>query len=248
MKVVMIEDEFPAQKRLTQLLHKIDSSIEILVKLDSVENSVAWFNQNSDYDIVFMDIQLADGLSLSIFKQVEITKPVIFTTAFDEYALEAFEVSSVDYLLKPINEQRLRKSFEKIKQLQKHDQVDVLNLIKNFAGNTNHFKSRFLVKVGNVMHPISTSKIALFFIENQLTRLMTKKRNIYVVDNTLDEIEQKIDPKKFFRINRQMIVSADAIVKIEPYFSNRLMLEIDPKHDDVIVSKRKVAQFKEWLE
>lgn len=248
MKIVIIEDEYPAQERLKKLISKIDSAHQILITIDSVQTAIDWFKNNDDFDLVFMDIQLADGLSLNIFDAVEIKKPIIFTTAFDEYALDAFEVNSIDYLLKPINESRLRKSFEKIKLFSTNDNYKMLDLISSLTTHKKNYKSRFLVKVGSVMHPISIDKIVLFFMENQLTKLKTSKGNIYTIDHSLDEIESSINPNDFFRISRQMIVSANAVRKIESYFSHRLILTLEPAHKDVIVSKRKTSSFKDWIE
>lgn len=249
MKIVIIEDEIPAAERLVKLITNLHPAAEIIVKLESIKKAVEWLSVNDKYDLVFMDIHLADGLSFNIFKQVKIDKPIIFTTAYDEYALEAFEVNSIDYLLKPISESRLQKSFAKVELLKENDDnhkmLDILNSLQN---RQQHFKSRFLVKVGAVLHPISVDKISLFYVENQLTRIRTLKGNNYVLDQSLDEIENSLNPVDFFKISRQMIVAASSIQKIESYFSGRLILTLDPEHPDVIVSKRKAAAFKTWME
>jgi len=248
MKIVIIEDEIPAAERLEKLILKLQPEAEIIVVIDSIKKSVEWLAANSNYDLVFMDIHLADGLSFNIFNKIKIEKPIIFTTAYDEYALEAFEVNSIDYLLKPISESRLQKSFEKAELLRKNDNHKMIEILKSLQNKQQHYKSRFLVKVGSVLHPVSVNKISIFFIENQLTKLKTLKGNVYSLDQSLDEIEQALNPEGFFRISRQMIVAANAISKIEAYFSGRLILTLDPSHPDVIVSKRKAAAFKLWME
>jgi two-component system LytT family response regulator len=249
MKIVIIEDEIPAAERLEKLIIQLKPQAEILVKLESIKKSVEWLSLHNDYDLIFLDIHLADGLSFNIFKQIKIEKPIIFTTAYDEYALKAFEVNSIDYLLKPISESRLQKSFTKVELLKEnndnHKMLDILNSLQN---KQQQYKSRFLVKVGSVLHPISIDKISLFYIENQLAKLQTFKGNCYFLDQSLDEIENTLNPKEFFRINRQMIVAANSIRKIESYFSGRLILTLDPEHPDVIVSKRKAPAFKIWIE
>jgi len=248
MKIVIIEDEIPTADRLEKLVIKLHPEAEIMAKLDSIKKSVEWLSSNYDYDLVFMDIHLADGLSFNIFKELTIDKPIIFTTAYDEYALEAFEVNSIDYLLKPISESRLQKSFAKVELLKdksdNHKMLDILNSLQN---RQQHYKSRFLVKAGSVLQPISVDKIALIYVDNQLTKIKTQKGNSYIVDQTMDEIENALNPVEFFRISRQIIVKAGAINKIESYFSDRLILTMQPEHPDVIVSKRKAAAFKLWM-
>lgn len=249
MKIVIIEDEIPAAERLEKLIINLQPAAEVLIVLDSVKRAVEWFSQNKVYDLVFMDIHLADGLSFNIFQKVKIVKPIIFTTAYDEYALEAFEVNSIDYLLKPISESRLQKSFAKVELLKgENDNKKMMDILNSLQDRQQHYKSRFLVKVGSVLHPISVDKISLFYIDNQLTKLLTVKGNSYILDQSLDEIEQTLNQEDFFRISRQMIVAASSIQKIESYFSGRLILSLEPEHPDVIVSKRKVATFKQWME
>ncbi|MDP8269644.1 MAG: LytTR family DNA-binding domain-containing protein [Candidatus Tenebribacter davisii] len=247
MKIVLIEDEIPAAERLKKLINKLQPEAEIMVVIDSIKSAVEWFSGNVDYDLIFLDIHLADGLSFNIFKNVKIEKPIIFTTAYDEYALEAFEVNSIDYLLKPISESRLKRSFDKIELLHQNNNQKMLKVLYSLQNKKQHYKSRFIVKVGSVLHPISVDKISLIYIENQLTKLQTHKGNNYILDQSLDEIEKVLNPDDFFRINRQMIVSVASIIKIEQYFSGRLILTLQSEHNDVIVSKRKASAFKLWL-
>ena len=250
MKAVIVEDEYFAADRLRKLLAETAPQIAIVNVLESVSKAVKWFNEGHEYDIVFMDIQLADGLSLEIFENTTITTPVIFTTAYDEYALKAFKLNGIDYLLKPITRDSLVHSIEKLKMVGARSDSEIsYDKIKSFLQNdSQNYKTRFLVKTGQVMQPVSTDNIAYFIIKNQITYLITISGTKHMVDNTLDELETVVNPAKFFRINRQMILSVDAISKIHPYFSNRLLLEIKPEFtEDVIVSKRKVAEFKKWL-
>lgn len=252
MKVVIVEDEFFAADRLKKLLEESEPGIEIVNVLETVKKAVQWFGKNQNFDLIFMDIQLADGLSLEIFEQVEINKPVIFTTAYDEYALKAFQMNGIDYLLKPITHDSLNHSLEKLRMLRKEKTSPQLSLDKIktiFQQNGQQYKTRFLVKTGQVMQPVNIDNIAYFITKNQLTYLVTKRGNKQMIDFTLDELETSLNPTKFFRVNRQIIISIDSIEKIHPYFSNRLLLEIKPEFtEDVIVSKRKVHDFKQWLQ
>ncbi|MCD6182635.1 MAG: response regulator transcription factor [Candidatus Cloacimonetes bacterium] len=253
MKIVIVEDEFYAAERLQKMLNNFEESLQCIALLESVQQAVAWFQENSDYDLVFMDIQLADGISLEIFSQVDIVAPIIFTTAYDDYALKAFEVNSVDYLLKPISAEKLARSLRKLKELSGFSRRSQQDQIERLAGFLQkipvQYKSRFLVKTGAVLLPIAIENVAYFTIRNQLTNLVTKGGKRYVLEFTLDEIEEAIDPRLFYRINRQMLLSFGAVIKIHPYFSNRLLLDVQPPvDDDIIVSKRKVPAFKEWLQ
>ena len=253
MKIVIVEDEFYAQERLKARLLKVEPESEIIAVLDSVEESVKWFQENKQPDLLFCDIQLSDGISLEIFDKVEIDCPVIFTTAYDEYALQAFKVNSIDYLLKPISEKDLIKAFQKFKKLggEKKDtsNIDIKNLLKQLGNSDKKYKSRFLVKTGAVMSTINIDEVAYFYIKNQLVYLVTLNNKEYIIDPTLDVIEDTIDPADFFRINRQMIVAFKAIKEIHPHFHNRLKLNLQPEtEEEVIVSKRKSSTFKEWLE
>ncbi len=252
MRIVIVEDEFYAVERLKKIIDKLLPHSEIISSLDSVESAVKFFNTVDNYDLVFLDIQLSDGLSFSIFEHAEINSPIIFTTAFDEYAIQAFKVNSIDYLLKPIDEKELQNSLNKYDKLFKPAESDlsadfkaVIDAMKN---RRKRYKERFLVSIGTVMRPVPVQNIAYFYSKNQLSYIMTAKGHSYMVDMTIADIESSVDPDKFFRINRQMIISFDCICRIEPYFSNRLVLKIQPEYtEDVIVSKRKVKAFKDWM-
>ena len=249
MKIVIVEDEFYAVKRLESLINQLVENPRIIEKIDSVEDAVTFFGNNTEFDLVFLDIQLSDGNSFQIFDQTDIKTPIIFTTAYDEYALDAFKVNSIDYLLKPINKKDLKKSLNKMNRLTKDKQASsIQNLMDMIAGKEKNYKERFLVKIGEIMKPVSISNIAYFFTENQLVYLVTKNKNEYRIEFTLTKISKKLNPKYFFRINRQMIVAYDYIKEIQPYFNNRLILELSPEFsEDVVVSKRKSSEFLEWI-
>jgi two-component system LytT family response regulator len=247
MRIVIIEDEFYASERLKKILKKIDVNNQVIAALNSVSACVKWFQNNSNYDIVFMDIQLSDGLSLEIFDQVKISKPIIFTTAYDEYALQAFKVNSIDYILKPVDKSMVEKALDKWKNLQNSSFALEIEKLQEYY-NKQDYKDRFLVNTGATYLPIQTSKIAYFYINNQLVNIKTFDEERYILDVPLDSLEVEINPKHFFRINRQMLINFTAIVKIHTYFGNRLRLELKPSFSkDVIVSKRKTPEFKEWL-
>ena len=253
MKTVIVEDEYYAAQRLEKLLTQLDADIEVVTVLHSVSQAVEWFCSDAEYDLVFMDIQLADGISLEIFSQAEIAAPVVFTTAYDEYALKAFEVNSIDYLLKPISVDKLSRSLRKLKQLQQttldEQARQIAQLQAAIAQPPADYKSRFLVKTGSRYIPIAIKDVAYFIIHKQLPWLVTTTGKRYMIDQTLDEIEAVIDPAQFYRINRQMLLGFAAISAIHPYFSNRLLIETSPPADeDVIVSKRKTPAFKGWLQ
>ncbi len=252
MKVLIIEDEIAASDNLAYLLKGIDATIEIVSVLDSVKSSVDFFERYHDVDLVFLDIHLADGLSFEIFEQVKITVPVIFTTAYDQYALKAFKVNSIDYLLKPIDEDELIASLEQFKvQFQTSglvkDQVSgLLNLIKK--QNTS-YKSTFLVHHRDEIIPIRTDQIAYFHIDTGIVKATTSDRNTYILDKKLEDLESELDPTLFCRVNRQVIVRKNAIHTIKHYFGGKLLVTVMPNFEDrIIVSKAKASDFKKWLE
>jgi DNA-binding LytR/AlgR family response regulator len=253
MKVLIIEDEMSASKRLENMLKKIDPKIEILAMLDSVDETVNWLNNNREPDIIFADIQLSDGVCFDIFKQVQIKSAVIFTTAYDEYAVEAFKVNSIDYLLKPIHPEALSRSIEKFRNLKiayaESDKNRFEFLLSMLDQTGKDYKSRFLVKTGQNMKVVSTNEIAYFLIENQLVFLITKQNNRFLIEQTLDELEKRLDPKLFFRINRQIIISLDSVRTIHPYFNSRLKLDVTPdRESEFLVSRMKVNDFKKWID
>lgn len=254
MKIVIVEDEIPAAKRLEKLIKEIDNEIVIETKLDSIETAVAWFNNHAQPDLVFMDIELADGQSFEIFNQIKITAPIIFATAYDEFALKAFKVNSIDYLLKPIDKQALQLAIEKFKALKSSFKTETkadfdINAILKTLSPNKEGKSRFLVKLGERLISVEKEQIAYFMSEDKLTFLVTHDKNKYVVDQTLDELEAQVNVKEFFRINRQFISSLKAIGSIHNYFNGKLKLNLSPQvKEEVLVSREKASFFKEWLD
>jgi len=254
MRIIIIEDEQLAAKRLLELILKYDPEIEILGKFDTVEKSVEWFNSNPPLDLVFMDIQLADGLSFEIFEQCLISSPVIFTTAYDQYAIKAFKVNSIDYLLKPIDFDELSTAIEKFKNI--HFGKSTENITpKNLAFDqvlkllTKEYKNRFVVKVGEHIKSIQVENISCFYSLEKASFLQTNENNNYVLDYSLDQIESLLNPNDFFRVNRKYIVNLKEIRDIISYSNSRLKIILNLKNDeDIIVSREKVKSFKVWLE
>ena len=251
MKILLIEDETPAAKRLSQLILKFRPNAQILEVIDSVEGAVKWLNTFETPDLLFLDIQLSDGLSFDIFTQTEIQAPIIFTTAFDQFTLKAFKVNSIDYLLKPIDPQELEKALKKYDHLfgksLSYDPATITNLLKSIVKK--NYKTRFLVKSGQQLSYISVKDIAYFYSEDGVlcTRLHNGKRHL--LDYTLDQLEDLLEPDQFFRINRKIITHINAIHKIHTYFNSRLKVELLPKTDfEAIVSRDRVGGFKDWLD
>lgn len=251
MKVAIIEDEPLAADRLIALLKEYDAETEILTVLESVEQGVKWFSESQAPDLVLSDIQIADGLSFEIFREVEVKCPVIFTTAFDQYAIEAFEVNSIDYLLKPIKFSKLENSLNKWKQLSQQfsSSLDVDSLVSAIKEAQGGYKSRFLVKTGQQIRPIKAEDIAYFYAKDKIVLLVTHKGDKYAVDYTLDDLNALLDPAFFFRINRQFIIHLEAAREIHSYFKGRLKLVLSPEVDEeVIVSSDRTPVFKAWLD
>lgn len=253
MKVLIIEDELPAAKRLKSLLKEVDPAIEIINVIDSISTAVKWLNNNSAPDLIFMDIQLSDGLSFEIFNQAKIKSPVIFTTAFDEYAIRAFKVNSIDYLLKPIETNDLYNSLKKLDDLRKQfsaeSELDNLKrFLETLTQNKSIYKTRFLVKSGQSFIRVSAEDCAYFSLENKLTYLILFNGKKHLVDFTLDELENQLDPKIFFRANRQYIVNIEAIISVHNFFGGKLKLRLKPETgENVMVSREKAVLFKEWM-
>jgi two-component system, LytTR family, response regulator LytT len=250
MKCIIVEDEIPAAKRLVRLLKGMNQSFEIVGILDTIEATVSWLKTSPHPDLIFMDIHLADGYAFEIFNQVEVESPVIFTTAYDEHALKAFEVNSIDYLLKPIDEGKLERSVQKLSKL-KNDvsgigQID--QLLRLFRSRENH-KSRFLIKLPERLLTVDISQTAYFMASGKMVLLVTHESRHFPIDFTLDELENSVDQEKFFRINRQFISSFSAIKGIYPFFNGKLKIDLSPAtKEPVFVSREKAGAFKEWLE
>ena len=249
MKIAIIEDETPALKRLIKMVSEIDSSAEIVATADSIESSIILF-QTKHIDLALMDIELADGQSFEIFNHVEIKCPVIFTTAYDEFALRAFKVNSIDYLLKPIDKEELKKAFDKFRNFTFKDSLDdrLKNLLQNIQQQTPTYKNRFLVKLGQKLISISDNEIAYFYSQDKLCYVVTKSNNRYVVDYTIEELAKILQPEKFFHLNRQIISSIHSVNDIHTYFNGKLKVDLIPKfEEEVMVSREKANDFKKWL-
>lgn len=251
MKILIIEDERLAAEKLMSLIGELSDPHEVLDILDSIEDSIDWFNNNEQPDIILSDIHLADGLCFSIFSEIQINCPIIFTTAYEKYAIQAFEVNSVDYLLKPIQLDKLstaiRKCQERIAPLQ---QTMMLNTLQSALSQIpTQYKTRFLCKLGNTIKSVETDSIQYFYSQDKITFVVDKKKNRLPINNTLDEIDQMLDPNSFFRVNRKFIVNFNGIDEIHTYFKGRLKLKLNPNIDeDIIVSTEKSPLFKSWLD
>ena len=252
MNTIIIEDESLSARRLKSLLAEIDPFIIVEQILDSIDVSVNWLRKNQHPTIIFMDVQLSDGLCFEIFKQVDVHVPVIFTTAYDEYALQAFKVNSIDYLLKPIDEDDLRRSLQKLNGL-KRQQLEGLGnkierLLHSLEENSRSYKTRFLVKSGQVLLTIFDKDIAYFVSDRKLTIIITYDGKKHPIDETLEELEDQIDPSNFFRVNRQLIASINSIASVHKFFNGKLKLQLNPPSEyKMTVSREKVKAFKEWL-
>ena len=249
MKVLIIEDERLASQKLMRLLKEVDQTIEVVDVLKSVEQTINWIQENPVPELVFMDIQLEDGLCFEIFENIRIDAPVIFTTAYDEYTLKAFKVNSVDYLLKPIVCAELKNAIEKYINIHSinTDKSRLTTIINQLLPQT---KERFLIKIGEHYKSISTFDIQCFYILERNTFISINSGKSYPVDYTLDNIEQLVDAKSFFRVNRNFIVNVNAIQDVIAYSSNRLKIVLlnRKEKDDIIVSRERVVTFKNWMD
>lgn len=250
MKALIIEDEKAAVRNLKALLKEVDPQVEVIDELDSVTDSVAWFGTHAAPDVVFLDIHLADGSSFEIFEHVRIDCPIIFTTAYDEYALRAFKVNSIDYLLKPIGAADLRRALDKLKTLQ-HASVsqDSLTALIDSLQRHGRYKSHFLIpSKGDKLLPLAVDQVQYFCIAEGVTRAVVSRDESYVLPNTLDELADSLDPDRFFRVNRQYIISRNAVRDIDLWFNNRLSINLKiPTGEKILVSKLRVNEFKNWF-
>ncbi len=250
MNIIIIEDEKPAARLLQRKVEKLGFAVNQM--LHSVQESIEWFQNNNHPDLIFLDIQLSDGLSFEIFEKVEIKSSVIFTTAYDEYALRAFKLNSIDYLLKPIDEDELEIAINKFKQqqakpeIQQFDFDQIKRMLVNPAEKT--FKTRFTVKIGQHLKVISNEEIECFYSENKGTYIHTIDNRDYLIDPILEVVENELNPKDFFRVSRKFIIPLKAIKEIQVYSNSRLKVILPTfKDDEVIVSREKVQEFKTWL-
>ena len=252
MKVVIIEDEGIATRRLKKIIHEIDSHIIIIGEIESVEDGKAWFRTNSHLgiDLIFSDIQLSDGLSFEIFEESQLELPVIFTTAYDEYALRAFKLNGIDYLLKPIQKSDLEKAIRKLEQTKKlysHNHFADIQLLINQFSQQAIKKTGFISFQKDKIIPLESENIACFYIENLIVYAVNEKQK-YVLEETMEDIEKRLPVSQFFRANRQFIIQRKYVTEAEVYFNNRLLVHITVKTPEpVIISRGKSAAFKNWL-
>ncbi|MCD4772605.1 MAG: LytTR family DNA-binding domain-containing protein [Bacteroidales bacterium] len=249
MNVLIIEDEKIAANNLEKMLLQIDGNINVQNKIDSIEESVKWLNNNT-VDLIFLDIHLADGLCFKIFEQTKIKTPIVFTTAYDQYAIKAFKVNSIDYLLKPIEIKELEKSLEKFNELnraQNASSIDYASLI-DILSKKNNYQERFIVRYAQKIKSIKTDDIAYFYVNNENVFLCTKGNNNYSIDYSLEKLENIINPKNFFRVNRQFIVNISSIENMYSLSKSRIKIELKPKSDnEIIVSYNRMSDFRKWL-
>ncbi|MDP5230267.1 MAG: LytTR family DNA-binding domain-containing protein [Cellulophaga sp.] len=251
MKTIIIEDEKPAARRLSRLLNEF--GVEVSVLLHSVEEAINWFQNNEHPDLIFLDIQLSDGLSFEIFDVVEVKSAIIFTTAFDEYALQAFKLNSIDYLLKPIDDEELKKAVDKYrflapkKQKLAIDFEDIKKLLVNPVER--EFKKRFTTKIGQHLKIINADEVECFYSENKGTYAATSDGRNYLLETTLENLEDELDPKIFFRVSRKFYVNVNYIKDMVSYTNSRLQIKLERFNDqEIIVSRERVKDFKLWLE
>ena len=252
MKAIIIEDESVAAQALQSLIQEIDPDIEIVTILETIEESVEWFEEQPQPDLVFMDIHLADGSSFAIFDKVEITCPIIFTTAYDEYALKAFEVNSIDYLLKPINKSDLERALNKFQHLtaaaKEQEKASLEGLLAQMGAAKKKYKTCFLIPERDKLIPLATSNIAYIYIDTKTVKAIAMDGHTYYLNQTLDDIMAQLDPEHFFRANRQFIISRNAVKDLSVWFGNKLAVNLTvPVPEKIIVSKARVGEFKTWF-
>jgi DNA-binding LytR/AlgR family response regulator len=250
MRVIIIEDELPAANRLAKMLQAITDEMEVVKRIDSVEAAVKYLVSADNIDLIFMDIQLADGLSFDIFQQTQVKAPVIFTTAFDQYTLKAFKVNSIDYLLKPIDEKELEQAVEKYRQLYDKKENSFSEKIMKLVQEMNmaRFKERLLIKRGQQLSYLKTEATAYCFADGKLCYAVDFSSNKYLLESNLSQLEEQLQPNKFYRINRHLLINIEAVSKVHTWLGGRLKLELLPStKTDTVVSRERVNGFKEWL-
>ncbi|MFT4662183.1 MAG: two-component system response regulator LytT [Patiriisocius sp.] len=255
LKVLIIEDEIPAQRLLKETLQELDYEMEVIDCLNSIKTAVKWFENYQHPEIVLLDIQLSDGLSFEIFKQVKIDSMIIFTTAYDEYAIQAFKVNSLDYLLKPIEKDELQATFEKYHQYNKQfiqektsniDFTEIASLIKN---EKPEYRKRILIQSNESFFHLPIEEIALFYSMQGITFAVTFEKREYPVNFSLENLKEQLNPDFFFKVNRQIIINIESIKRVHSYFNGKLKLETQPSHsEDIVIGKDKTARFRRWLD
>jgi len=257
MKILIIEDEDLAVKKLKKTLSSLETQSEVVGVADSIQSSLHWLQSNDAPDLILMDIELSDGQSFEIFNRMEVKSPVVFTTSYDEYALKAFKVNSIDYLLKPIQKEDLEAALHKYQEFktrfggqESSSPVNMENLVKALQKKLQlkEFRKRFLVKHGQKLVSVETDEIAYFFSDGRLNFFKTYDNRKFIVDYTMDELEEMLDPDHYFRISRSFYIAVDSVEQINDYFGNRLILHLKPAVDkEALVSREKVTEFKKWM-
>jgi DNA-binding LytR/AlgR family response regulator len=248
-RILIIEDEETAAKRLLKMVKDLLPDVEVMNDISSIAAAMEWFENNHHPDLVLMDIHLADGSSFEIFKRIKVDCPVIFTTAFDQYALEAFKVNSIDYLLKPIKKEELQRALDKFQKLhfKSAAPIDIEKLLASIQQKA-EYKERFIIRYGEHMKTIQTSEIAYIYTENRISFAVLKEGKRYALDFNLDQLEQMLNPKQFFRINRQFIIGYNSITEMLTYSKSRVLVKLNPPaKEDTIVSTERSSAFKAWL-
>ena len=245
-RILIIEDEDAAARRLQKLVKELIPEVEMEAPLDSVEGVLNWMQDHELPNLIFMDIHLADGSSFEIFNHVQIEKPIIFTTAYDQYAIQAFKVNTIDYLLKPIKRQELEQAIEKYRKWKGGAQVDYAQLARTLQGE--QYNKRFLIRIGQSIRVVEMKEAAYFYTESKITFVVTREGKRYPLDYSLENLEEMADPQSFFRINRQFIVNIEAIREMYAYSKSRVKVELKPDCDlETIVSTERSPHFKKWL-
>lgn len=249
MKLIIVEDEQLAAERLQTLLHNYDSSMEVVACLESIEETVHYLKNHPHPDLLLLDIHLSDGHSFEIFKQVNYNGPVVFTTAYDVYALEAFKLLSIDYILKPVTQDALATALNKFKSFSLSFNAAQLRSLSSTV-EEQRYKKRFLGKIGQRLFFIDTNAVSYFQADNKIVYLIDKTGTRYIVDHTMERLEEQLDPRYFFRLNRKFIVSIQAIQQVKPYFNSRLKLSVQGagQQEEMVISRDRVAEFRQWAE
>ncbi len=255
MRVLIVEDELPAQRMLSAILQELASDITIAAVKDSVESTVEWLRNNEHPDLIFLDIHLSDGLSFNIFKHIEPESMIVFITAYDQYALNAFTVNSIDYLLKPVKKADIERTIEKYRNLSqtliksRNSSTDFSALIEQVKLKKSEYRSRFLISIGDELLTVPVENIAFFLSIQSSTYAFTHKNRKYMLDLSLEKLSEQLNPDKFFRTSRKSIVNIDSIKKIEQWFNGKLMIKTDPPAtEDIVISRDRTPVFKEWLD
>lgn len=252
MRVLIIEDELPNARMLSGMVQNIRPGWVVLGILETVKQSVSWLKSNPHPDLILLDVQLSDGICFSIFEQVEVNSHIIFTTAFDNYAIQAFKVNSIDYLLKPVKESELEQAIEKLEKIRQpatqKSTADYAEILQSVLTGNKQYRKRFMISAGNRYFKLDTSEIACFVSENKVTSAITFKGENHVVDFTLDRLEEELDPELYFRADRKTIVHIDLIARFEDYFGNKLIVKLkSPVNSKITVSRLKASAFKVWV-